>query len=147
MLCVIKCLRWWKPLFFHLIDIAIVNGFILFQEHRANFPDSEDLQRPPGYTVRNFREEVIRQICGFSEYANPPVAVRRPTLPIPTSVFNSIHVPQFTDFRRRCAVCYKQGRGEFKVHTYCSAPQCGKYLHVTRERNCFLEWHNRAYHE
>ena len=23
-----KCLRWWKTLFFHLIDIAIVNGFI-----------------------------------------------------------------------------------------------------------------------
>ena len=43
-----KCLRWWKTLFFHLIDIAIVNGFIPFQEHQANFPDSKDLRRPPG---------------------------------------------------------------------------------------------------
>ena len=30
---------------------------------------------------------------------------------------------------------------------YCSAPQCCKYLHATREKNCFLEWHNGAYHE
>ena len=29
-----KCFRWWKTLFFHLIDIAIVNGFILFQDLR-----------------------------------------------------------------------------------------------------------------
>ena len=43
-----KCLRWWKTLFFHFIDIAIVNGFFLFQEHQANFPDDENLQRPPG---------------------------------------------------------------------------------------------------
>ena len=43
-----KCLRWWKTMFFHLIDIAIVNGFILFQEHQANFPDDENLRRPRG---------------------------------------------------------------------------------------------------
>ena len=46
-----KYLRWWKTLFFHLIDIAFVNGFILFQENQANFPDDEDLQRPQGYSV------------------------------------------------------------------------------------------------
>ena len=141
-----KCLRWWKTLFFHLIDIAIVNGFILFQEHQANFSDNENLQRPQGYSVCNFREEVFRQICGFPEYADRPVAVRRPTLPTPTSVFDSIHVPVFPDSRRRCVVRYKQGRGEVKVYSYCSAPQCDKYLHVTREKN-FLEWHNSAYHE
>ena len=38
-------------MFFHLIDIAFVNGFILFQENQANFPDDEDLQRPQGYSV------------------------------------------------------------------------------------------------
>ena len=26
-----KCVRWWKILFFHVIDIALVNGYILFQ--------------------------------------------------------------------------------------------------------------------
>jgi hypothetical protein len=131
-----KCLRWWKTLFFHLIDIAIVNGFIPFHEHQANFPDSKDLRRPPGTRSVIIGRRLSGKFVGSLSMLTPPVAVRRPTLPIPTSVFDSIHVPQFTDFRRRCAVCYKQGRGEFKVHTYCSAPQCGKYLHVTRKRNC-----------
>ena len=26
-----KCVRWWKILFFHVIDIALVTGYILFQ--------------------------------------------------------------------------------------------------------------------
>ena len=26
-----KCARWWKTLFYHIIDITVVNGFLLFQ--------------------------------------------------------------------------------------------------------------------
>ena len=30
-----KCLRWWKTMFFHLIDIAVLNSYILFSEHKT----------------------------------------------------------------------------------------------------------------
>ncbi|XP_015754181.1 PREDICTED: piggyBac transposable element-derived protein 4-like [Acropora digitifera] len=52
-----KCVRWWKTLFFHLIDIAVVNSYILFQEHRTNSPDEPALKRPASYSLTNFREE------------------------------------------------------------------------------------------
>ena len=68
-----KCLRWWKTMFFHLIDIAVVNGFILFKEHQANHPDDEALRRSQDYTISHFRAEIIRQICNFSEYGLQPV--------------------------------------------------------------------------
>ena len=62
-----KCYRWWKTLFFHLIDMSIVNAFILFKEYQAKFPDNEDPKRPASYTMAEFREEIVRVFCGFPE--------------------------------------------------------------------------------
>ena len=65
-----KCVRWWKTMFFHLVDIAVVNSFILFQAHRATHTE---IKRPAGYSQCDFRDEIVREICGFSEFGDPPV--------------------------------------------------------------------------
>ena len=62
-----KCVRWWKTLFFHMIDIALVNGYILFQSHRRNNPDNELLKRPQRYCLQNFRE-VVQSLAELEEY-------------------------------------------------------------------------------
>ena len=67
-----KCYRRWKTLFFHLVDIAVVNSFILFQRYREQHADVEGLQRVRGYSVVDFREALVRQICGWQEYDDPP---------------------------------------------------------------------------
>ena len=55
-----KCVQWWKTFFFfHIIDIVLVSGYILFQSHRKNNPDNELLKRPQIYCLHNFREEVV----------------------------------------------------------------------------------------
>ena len=55
-----KCVQWWKTLFFHIIDIVLVSGYILFQSHRKKKnPDNELLKRTQRYCLQNFREEVV----------------------------------------------------------------------------------------
>ena len=69
-----KCTRWWKTLFYHLIDISVFNSFILFREHQKNNPDNPALKRTSEYSQNDFREEIISGICGFPDYDDPLVS-------------------------------------------------------------------------
>ena len=46
----------------------MVNSFILFQAHRA---EHTEIVRPAGYSQCDFRDEIVREICGFEEYGDP----------------------------------------------------------------------------
>ena len=131
----LKYYRWWKALFFHVVDIAVVNGFLLFQKHRQQHPDEEALQRSSSYSIVEFREALIRQICSCEEYDDPPAYERSAP---GHSQFQTDHIAEASEdgVRRNCFVCYKEGRGEKRVTTYCAAPQCNKFLHITPTFNC-----------
>ena len=107
-----KNMRWWKTLFFHMIDIAVVNGFILFQLHCANNPDQEELKRPRRYSTRVFREELVRQLTGLEEYGLPPVY--NPSTQQPGD-FEAVHMPKFGEIRRNCKMRYDELKKELKV--------------------------------
>lgn len=139
-----KSMRWWKVLFFHLIDIAVVNSFLLFREHQSRFPDNAALKRAADYSLAHFREEIVRNICGFEEYMDPPAASK--TVGDPNE-FVTDHVPVMTEEKNNCVVCYKLHKKEKQVHTKCIASQCNKYMHITQtNHNCFQIFHTREYH-
>ena len=135
-----KCIRWWKTLFFHLIDIAAVNGFILFDQLRKADPTS--LPRNKKYLVLEFREEVIRNLADIKE-ASPPVF--KPF--VHQNTYHSDHVPQFGDKRNNCKVCYQTLKKECKVSSFCPAPQCQVFLHCSVGENCFAVWHDKTFHK
>ena len=54
-----NCVRWWETLFYYIIDIAVVNYFILFQQHSEKNPDLATLKRHSQYSLLDFTEEVI----------------------------------------------------------------------------------------
>lgn len=85
-----KCYRWWKALFFHLIDMGIVNSFPIFKQHMANFPDIEGLRRSKHYSIVDYREELVRQLCGLEMYDVPPLSNRVQ----PVQDYDTIHMPR-----------------------------------------------------
>ncbi|CAM1326248.1 Uncharacterised protein at_DN0157 [Pycnogonum litorale] len=54
----LKTHKWWKIIFLHVIDIAVVNAFILFQEYRSQFENTHS-SRTKRYAQLNFREELV----------------------------------------------------------------------------------------
>ncbi|KAL9978044.1 hypothetical protein ACROYT_G015521 [Oculina patagonica] len=138
-----KCMRWWKTLFFHMIDIAIVNSYILFQLHRKEHPDEEALKRPQKFAIAEYREELVRQLAGLEEYGQPPVF--KPQTKDPGE-FVTDHIPRMSGTKRNCKVCYATTGKEMKVRTFCSAEQCKDApLHITQDKNCFEIWHSKDY--
>ena len=105
-----------RHFFYHRIDIAVVKSFILFREHQQNNPDNPALKRISEYPQGDFREEIIRGICGFPDYDDPPVSIlgRPPRSATQTSQFVTEHIPVQGEHRRNCVVCYKEGRGEVR---------------------------------
>ena len=56
-----------------MMDIAIVNSYILFQLHHAEHPDEEALKQPQKFAIVEYQEELVRQLAGLEEYGEPPV--------------------------------------------------------------------------
>ena len=99
-----KYVRWWKTVFFHLIDVAVGNSF---KEHQAQFPDEPALKRTADYTLTHFREEIVTDLCGFPEYDHPPVhATAKPAHPPPDNgPYVTEHIPVVGEERKTCVVC------------------------------------------
>ena len=149
-----KCLRWWKAIFFHLIDLAVVNSFILFKEQQSRFPNIEKLKRPRTYNLENFREELVRNICDLPPTGPAPNSSATPPQPPPRGEFDLEHSPIFLDVERDCAVCCKGGKQNggkkirARVSTGCRAPGCqGKAMHFTKEKNCWEIFHSREFQD
>lgn len=68
-----KYLKWWKTLFFHFIDIAVVNSYIIFQEWRAQNPKNESVPRIARYAQLDFREELACHLGSIDKNTDVPL--------------------------------------------------------------------------
>ena len=83
-----------------MIDISLVNTYIIFQSYRKANSKGVPLKRAKNFCVLDFREAVIRQILGLEEFGRPPVI--NPTTKkcdnLPKKAYN--HFPIFGDKRK-----------------------------------------------
>ena len=63
-----KRMTWWKSLsFFSFHRHTVVTTFLLFKEHQTKLPNRIDLHRPGHFSLSDFREEIVRQLCNLPE--------------------------------------------------------------------------------
>ncbi|RXN32289.1 piggyBac transposable element-derived 4-like protein [Labeo rohita] len=161
-----KTTKWYKTFFFHFLDIAVVNSFILHQELAK-------AQKKAPFTHKLFRETLVSELARVGRGRNPSAPKDPSTSASLVSTNESAHVPSTpnetnaytpsdtessppaspaqtercypeyfgsdaTHGRRVCVMCKLQGN-KVKTPIYCS--HCKVALCFVSSRNCFKKWH------
>uniref|UniRef100_A0A8C2CBJ6 PiggyBac transposable element-derived protein domain-containing protein n=1 Tax=Cyprinus carpio TaxID=7962 RepID=A0A8C2CBJ6_CYPCA len=117
-----KTTKWYKTFFFHFLDIAVVNSFILHQEL------AKAQNKVPLYH-KLFRETLVSELARSSPPASPAQTER---------CYPEYFGSDATHGRRVCVMCKIQGN-KVKTPIYCS--HCKVALCFVSSRNCFKKWH------
>ncbi|CAI6357631.1 unnamed protein product [Macrosiphum euphorbiae] len=117
--CQIDCKsqKWWHRIFFHFIDIAVVNSHVIYTKSTGTT-----------ITMKNFRP-----------LKKSPVEIikHKPFVPESLRLEKSAHQPKIS-IRRRCAKCSTR---EKEVRTEWMCAVCNVSLCITKNRNCFADHH------
>lgn len=117
--------KWYRSFFYHFVDIAIVNAFILHQQMAKS-------KNQKAMTQKAFRETLITELTGIGS-----ASTSTPKAPVPTT---GLHLPRYisgdsTVGRRKCKLC------QLKTPMICAT--CDVALCLVSNRNCYVKWHEQ----
>ncbi|XP_066560061.1 piggyBac transposable element-derived protein 4 isoform X2 [Amia ocellicauda] len=123
-----KTRLWYKSFFFHFIDIAVVNAYLLYKE-------ISELSGIAPESQRFFRQNLCFELCGERfPVARPSVGITK-HLPEPLVDTSTVDKSKKASFGRlKCGRCKSS-----KTPWHCKA--CDVPLCLIVDRNCFFEWH------
>ncbi|KAL1005040.1 hypothetical protein UPYG_G00053750 [Umbra pygmaea] len=124
-----KTTKWYKTFFFHFIDIAVVNSFLLHKELHKNNPTMS-------YTQKKFREKLLVEMLNFAKDPEPNTSPQ----PAPKSCMPEYIGNDATKDRKHCKRCLNAGNSKVKTPVHCR--KCRVPLCLTSQRNCFRDWHD-----
>lgn len=124
-----KSRKWWHRLFFRLIDMTIINAYVIYCDVNAKIP------------LTDFRRNLAMGLVSkgiVKHYSNKR---RKISYSVPHDVRLSnkgTHWPIFVESRGRCEVCSSN-----KIHSrpYSICRACKVHLCVNNSKNCFLIFH------
>lgn len=95
--------KWYSPLVLYLLDVSVVNAWILMRKLKANHSDSESLLR--------FRRHIA--LCFLKSYGTKPLQGKSKVAPRPlhdVRYDNIGHTVIYNETDRRCAHCSKKSQ-------------------------------------
>lgn len=122
-----KSTKWWKYIFWYLVDTSIVNAFLLQKESPCHKMATKN-GKPKEHTILNFRLALVHQLIGDSVLKQP----KRRKLMTPTE--HQEHWP-VKMVKSRCVYCRDYGKVRHESRVGCSV--CKVNLCI----DCFSKYH------
>ncbi|XP_060942279.1 piggyBac transposable element-derived protein 4-like [Limanda limanda] len=120
-----KSNKWYMKFFFHFMDIAIVNSFLLHKDLARSRGD-------PPLRQKEFRETLIQELA---EAGSPSASMPLPLPAPPTAHHMPVHISgHSTKGRLRCREC--------SLRTPLKCSSCDVALCLRPGRDCYNKWHD-----
>ncbi|XP_067436482.1 piggyBac transposable element-derived protein 4-like isoform X2 [Thunnus thynnus] len=129
-----KTRKWYRTLFFHFVDIAVVNAHVLHQQTQTE-----------SMTLKEFREALVEELAAHGSESTSQASSRRYTAPPNLAASHKLQyfvegldVPKrsaSTVGRRKCTLCHRK--------TPVGCVSCDVPLCFVAKRDCFNAWHKQ----
>ena len=129
-----KTRKWWRKLFFYLLEVSVVNSFILYREVTKK-----------KMTHLDFRRSVVESLAMeyLEQHESRRTSVGRPlSRPCPVRLNRKLHLLEQGENRRDCVVCSDRSTGSRHTTTFfCKTCPDQPPLHPTTCFECFHTKH------
>lgn len=126
--------KWWLPLFYFMVDISVVNSYIL----HCDTPHASKL------TIKEFIQELATELMSCNSIRKRPTgALPQPSLDaLPSARFCERHCPSRSENKRQCRICSKDGNRRRVVYCCLDCNRKGPVFLCTEP--CFRLFHTKA---
>ena len=127
-----KSVKWWRKVFFWMIEVMVVNAYILYTQHT-------DAARKLSH--KEFRRELVMSLCEEQQSTTPhrqPRQRRDHTL----ERLRGSHYPDTGSAHRDCRICSVRGSGGQRHLTASFCATCSDHPHLCIGE-CFRNYHTR----
>nr|XP_015196272.1 PREDICTED: piggyBac transposable element-derived protein 4-like [Lepisosteus oculatus] len=130
-----KTRKWYKKVFFHFIDMVVVNSYLLHK-------DLAKIQSFQAYSHKVFREELCRQLVSIGA-EEAMASTKKQGLCVPIALMDGKIVNPSSKSsvgRKYCVLCTEE---KTRNKTPWKCESCDVALCLIVDRNCFRKWHER----
>lgn len=127
-----KSLRWWRKVFFWMLEVVVVNSYILYT-------NNTDARRKLSH--KEFRRELVVHLC---EELRSAISSHNPQPPQDLTVerLRGSHFAEMGSVCRDCRMCSARGGGQRHLtRSFCAT--CSDHPHLCIGE-CFRNYHTRA---
>lgn len=131
--------KWWKYLFWSLLDIAIINAYILFTLRRYPLPSNRRQ-----WSLKTFKVGLVHALCdNFTSRKRKSGASEIPIKHVDVVGLLPGHdLVCFAERKRSCEACLRSNRRQTSGHSVESTYGCAQcQAHLCRRGGCFQQFH------
>ena len=129
-----KSVRWWRKVFFWMLEVVVVNSYILYSHHT---------DAPRKLSHKQFRRQLVVHLCEGQHSTTVLQHLLPPPQDVTVERLRGSHFAELGSARRDCRMCSARGSCGQRHLTRSFCATCSDHPHLCIGE-CFRAYHTQA---